>query len=570
MARWVVLVLLLTVWSGSVGVAVERILSGEEVSSGKGYVVSLQYGVGSLVCSGVLVGKHLVLTAAHCLYPRGSKGLEVCSGGNCVKVRQTTVPEGYKQGKINYGLDLAMLLIERELTGIEPVSLLLEGEIKPQTKVNALGYGVHNVHQRPDEKLRKVDMVVKENLECRILVLDGVTGEENLLCGDGNHDRSNGGACDGDSGGPLILENSAGGDVVIGTASYVQKYGGKSLALPNGNTYVTRAQTVFIFFWSFQKGSVQSCLPLLSLAFRILLLRPNEKSFHSCFGFFIRIFFSGCVCVCLSFVDGCSAPIFSFDPCTGRCSASWETVFMRLMAKDHREFLHAAAKMFGQHLSVAAPELIGLDTDGDGNWEKKPRKSYADVVGTIEFPALSLDATVCKVVQDERVDNVEDLIISQEHFDEGSYSIAWIDDVSKGSLRVCIRGKYGFTGYRGPVRVWYTRVPSITVGNPKATKAKVQIPAGKSCQEFVLKKGFGNYAGVFPTVGYHSPKAQQMGIQVESDAATALATLGNRKVTVCYHRSIHSYNPQLNIKCQNKVLILNSSGSIPMVSRFPT
>lgn len=476
-----------------------RILNGGELTSGFDYVVRLEsLGSGNLVCTGVVIGDKLVLSAAHCVYKWDIADLQVCTKFECVKLTRIELPELYSHESLPEKLDLALMKLGKSLQNVKPIPVRIKGNVRAKKDAIGLGYGSQNSFMStPTKTLRFVDMIVPANSECRSLKLNGRTANEDLVCGDGNFDGSMGGVCDGDSGGPLMVANKRGQRYIIGIASYVQKIEGKG-----------------------KKGAFPSKVGLI-LGGKWILTFAVE--------------------------------------CVGICRPSFETVYMKLSSDRHRNFLLSAASKLGCEIALYLPGSPVTST------APKPARDYASAIGSVVFPATPWDAKVCKSIRFKDVTQSSELIIAQEQLIEGELTIAWIDDVVDGNIRICVRGAYGSNRLSGDLRVWYAKIRLITAGNRRAMRTKVMIPIGENCAEAFLHQGFGSKAGVFSNVAYQSG-GSELGVFVESDPATTMAVVAGDRVKICAHRSKHSKRTSMGTNSASGILVLNKLSDIPQVS----
>ncbi|XP_059771631.1 granzyme H-like isoform X1 [Balaenoptera ricei] len=177
-------------------------------------------------CSGVLVQKDFVLTAAHC---RGSL-INVTLGAHNIKKQERTqqmipvrraIPHPDYSPK-NYSNDIMLLQLERKAkrtAAVRPLSLPRgKARVKPGKACSVAGWGQVAVGT-PTTTLQEAELTVQEDPVCKSL-FPGYYSQATQICvGDPKKVKA---AFKGDSGGPLVCKK-----VVQGIFSY-GKVNGKS------------------------------------------------------------------------------------------------------------------------------------------------------------------------------------------------------------------------------------------------------------------------------------------------------------------------------------------------------
>lgn len=201
-------------WTASPNAIVggEEVLANDALTSSTVSLIATLSGQPVSVCTGVLISKNLVLTAAHCLVNFDQVPVTVFFGARLpvtldepgfVEVAEATFHPQYTRVKNSWGRyvtslnDIGLIKLAGELpAGAKPVALLDQGtELKDKTLLLA-GYGIVN-------ELGEVQLAMGLN-KARVSL---AKIEGSILVAD---HRSGQGACRGDSGGPAFLETSEG------------------------------------------------------------------------------------------------------------------------------------------------------------------------------------------------------------------------------------------------------------------------------------------------------------------------------------------------------------------------
>jgi len=209
-----------------------RIIGGEDVSPGDFTDCAVvgrrsSAGVTQWFCSGVLIHKRVVLTAAHCLLPGapnvvalGAENVLDLSRAEIVGVHKSFVHPSYNEGALIAHHDIGILLLETEAKNPR-VNVTAEEQLVAATHITAVGFGNNDIYSsRGFGVKRKVTIEIKALRRSRQEDLDsqetlyGFESDDELVAGDPHMD-----SCNGDSGGPAYVLTKEEGWLVAGLTS---------------------------------------------------------------------------------------------------------------------------------------------------------------------------------------------------------------------------------------------------------------------------------------------------------------------------------------------------------------
>lgn len=210
-----------------------RIIGGTQIVENKYPWVArltIEFSSGTSICSGSLVYKNMVGTAAHCLWDSGISNVVAGDKVNVALARPissdltTGIDVGVKEAWIHHlynpvtsDNDIGVLILDRDITDIEPIPLLSPGSGADNvgSQATVIGYG-RDESGFASVTIRDVDLTIVDNTICIDYLGFPQKNFFNLLCTNGFFQ----GPSSGDSGGPLIVTDTDGVKKLAGITSY--------------------------------------------------------------------------------------------------------------------------------------------------------------------------------------------------------------------------------------------------------------------------------------------------------------------------------------------------------------
>jgi len=163
---------------------------------------------GENFCSGTVISRSLILTAAHCM--DGYRGWPTVISSNGVTDRTTGAysPQGWFDGNRSPAFDAALLTVDPSFVaaaGITPMRVSVSPRLAVGDRVTVAGYGVNETGELPANLTPRAAFMEVAHLGYG--QIDAVFDEE-----------FQSGTCRGDSGGPAILEVN-GEHAIVGIVS---------------------------------------------------------------------------------------------------------------------------------------------------------------------------------------------------------------------------------------------------------------------------------------------------------------------------------------------------------------
>jgi V8-like Glu-specific endopeptidase len=186
-------------------------------------------------CTGTFISTRHVLTAAHCLPPRGNRIL-VATKGFSAETKTARAHPGYSAIGIS-PFDVAVITLNEDAP-VSPAPIEVSIDVNKGDRVVAYGYGID---EEGDDIVERVESGGKP-LKATFLDVNGVSDESIQTISDGSGDT-----CGGDSGGPVVRQGSNGEYGIVAVVRSGPNTCVPDVGIPGDNTNVqTRAVLDFI------------------------------------------------------------------------------------------------------------------------------------------------------------------------------------------------------------------------------------------------------------------------------------------------------------------------------------
>lgn len=210
-----------------------KVVGGEEAAEGLfPWMVSIQDSAfGIHECGGTLISPRYVLTAAHCIQDRvmqqglavviGGVDLSLISEGVAISVESFVIHPEYDD--LTSENDIAILRLSRAVDETEPVVLATQEEVDEAIDSLLIGYGATEGDGSNVARLRQADLNVVGLEDCRNIYDSlGYQLESSVICAQllVTDEMEGADACNGDSGGPLLIRSEQEGFKQIGLVSF--------------------------------------------------------------------------------------------------------------------------------------------------------------------------------------------------------------------------------------------------------------------------------------------------------------------------------------------------------------
>jgi secreted trypsin-like serine protease len=217
-----------------------KIVDGEKTPSGQFNECVAVGNDTKFFCTGTLIGKNVILTAAHChddgitrvFFGENTNNL---AAGRVVKVIDTKSEPRYVKGQPFH--DIAVSILQTDITTVTPVPIKSYLDLPPDGRVIIAGFGHTDTSGTSGYGERRFGRINVESCTSTTAPSAGCNADHELL----GARFMNQGACGGDSGGPVYHPSR---QFIVGSTS--RKSGNASLLCGDGAIY-ERADAYYTF-----------------------------------------------------------------------------------------------------------------------------------------------------------------------------------------------------------------------------------------------------------------------------------------------------------------------------------
>ncbi|XP_050046249.2 chymotrypsinogen B-like isoform X1 [Dermacentor andersoni] len=217
-------------------------------------------------CTGSIITKNVIATAAHCVESRGDTILKmhvfyntsVPKGGTCVTVERGIIHQKYVRPERGY--DIALIKLVKPLPGfsrfVRPVCLPRASSKTPARSLLVVGFGAIDFNHTESKHLQYYATKPLSNEKCDVALKHrGMHATSaRVICGTSSHQR----AWKGDSGGPLTAISKSGKSTLYGMVSF-----GSGKRNAHGPTVHTRV-SVFVPWIRESLKNIRSWKPVVA------------------------------------------------------------------------------------------------------------------------------------------------------------------------------------------------------------------------------------------------------------------------------------------------------------------
>ncbi|XP_020715054.1 seminase-like [Ceratitis capitata] len=244
-----VLFALIFIWlshrTGLAAEATDKVVNGVRTTISRApFMVQLKYS-GSFFCGGTLISSTHVLTAAHCIKGRVRSRIRAHVGtgtlsraGTVRRISRAFIPSIYNENTKRK--DVAVLKLARAVNGTNIASIgLCDTRLTPGLRLRLYGWGTRSESSSQSSNVLRTEVIpVFRKAVCKRRYQNIQTLTRSMFCA-GVPGRKD--SCYGDSGGPLIHNNTVCGIVSFGNGCARPYYPGVYTSVPMVRRFINRA-----------------------------------------------------------------------------------------------------------------------------------------------------------------------------------------------------------------------------------------------------------------------------------------------------------------------------------------